>query len=392
MRAGSNGRGSVGWRTAWALLVLAGCSQDVSVTGRGEDDDSDSVVNDSGVSRVDGGSRPPEDDDGEGSPITVTPGTKDCNQLNIAFGSPRPTVFILVDRSSSMFEQNFWDPLKAGVLEVVKQLEADVEFGFSTYTGQRGGMCPELTTLDRIGTGNYSAIKQAYDGLTKPTYKGETPTAGAIEAVTKLLSDQAASAADVTMSPTVILLVTDGEPDFCDDPNVTCSRDAVVGAVQAAKAKGIGTFIFSIGGQVDRKHLGDVANAGIGQPVADRDNSVMYQCPAKKGTYSAASGSAPYFEPNVNDQSAIVSAISNVVSSVRSCVFDLQGKLKIELEYANEGTVEIDGERVPYNTPDGFRMNSATQLELLGGACERLRKPESKRVFIDFPCESITLI
>src|SRR4051812_1523647 len=122
MRAGSNGRGSVGWRTACALLLLVGCSQDVSVTDKGEqDDDSDSFVSDAGTSRVDSSTRVPDDDDSNG-PVTITPGKKDCNQLNIAFGSPRPTVFILVDRSSSMFEQNFWNPLKAGVLQVVKQL------------------------------------------------------------------------------------------------------------------------------------------------------------------------------------------------------------------------------------------------------------------------------
>ena len=392
MRVGSRDCGSVVWRTSAALLLLlAACSQDVSVTGDGEGDDAGATGSvDGGTDRTD--ARAPATDDAPRGPVTVTPGTKDCNQLNIVFGSPRPTVFILVDRSSSMFEQNFWEPLKAGVLQVVKQLEAEVNFGFSTYTGNRAAMCPELTTLDKIDINNYAAIKEAYDRLGKPTYKGETPTAAAIEGITKVLRDQQANAADTAVSPTVILLVTDGEPDFCDDPNVTCSRDAVVAAVQSAKAEGIGTFIFSIGGQVDRNHLGDVANAGVGQPVVDRQNAVMHQCPDRKGTYSQTSGSAPYFEPNVNDQTAIVKAIESVVSTVRSCVFDLQGKLQIDLDVANEGVVELDDQRIPYGTPDGFRMNSPTQLELVGGACERLRSPDVKRVFIDFPCDAITLI
>jgi hypothetical protein len=364
----------------------------VSVTGKtAADDDSDDVATaDASVARSDGSSRPRDDE--PNGPVVVTPSGKDCNQLTIAFGSPEPTVYILVDRSSSMFEFNFWNPLKAGVLEVVKRLESEVNFGFSTYTGQAGGMCPELTTLDRIGKNNYGAIKTAYDALTKPTYKGETPTAAAIDAVAKRLSDEAASAGDVAPSPTVILLVTDGEPDFCDDPNVTCSRDAVVGAVQAAKAKGIGTFIFSIGGMVDRGHLGDVANAGVGQPLVDRQNAVMYQCPQRRATYSTSSGNAPFFEPNVNDQSALVDALASVVSSVRSCVFDLQGKLKIDLGAASQGVVEIDRQRVPYNTPDGFRMNSETQLELMGASCQKLRAPGARNVAIDFPCEAILLI
>jgi hypothetical protein len=37
-------------------------------------------------------------------------------------------------------------------------------------------------------------------------------------------------------------------------------------------------------------------------------------------------------------------------------------------------------------------MNSETQLELLGSACARLRKPETQRVSIDFPCKAIELL
>jgi len=377
------------WRIAAALLWLAGCSADDPVASESEDAGRVTAAGDAGSasSRDETGRAPDATSNG---PVVVSSGKDDeCNKLELAFGTPRPTVFILVDRSSSMFEQKLWEPLKAGVLEVVERLEADVSFGFSTYTGQQGGMCPELTTLDRIATNNYAAIKAAYDGLRPPTYKGETPTSRAIEEVTKVLADKAASASDTAASPTVILLVTDGEPDFCDDPNVTCSRDAVVAAVQAAQKQGIGTFIFSVGGQVDKAHLGDVANAGLGQPVVDRQNAVMQQCPERKGSYAASAGSAPFFEPNVNDPSALVNALANVVSSVRSCVFELQGKLEIDLSVAGDGVVELDGKRVPYNTADGFRMNSTTELELLGAACEQLKKPEAKRVSIDFPCEAI---
>lgn len=34
-------------------------------------------------------------------------------------------------------------------------------------------------------------------------------------------------------------------------------------------------------------------------------------------------------------------------------------------------------------------MNNETQLELLGTGCERLKRPDTKRVFIDSPCEAI---
>jgi len=308
-----------------------------------------------------------------------------CNKVEIAFESRTPTVYVLVDRSSSMFERSLWEPLKTGVLEVVKKLESDVRFGFATYTGEKAGVCPDLTRVDGIAKGNYAAIKQAYDAVTMPRYKGETPTSLALDEVAKTLRQQ-------EPGPKFILLVTDGEADFCDDPNVTCSRDAVVASAQAAYADGIGTFIFSVGGQVDRLHLGDVANAGSGQPVSDRQQQVMYQCQNGKASYSSSDGDASFFEPDVNDQSALVNALAGVVAGVRSCVFDLKGKVEIDLASAQYGRVEVDGVRVPYDGPDGYRLNSSTELELMGAACSKLKSPEPRKVFIDFPCEAVLVI
>jgi hypothetical protein len=285
-----------------------------------------------------------------------------------------------------MFERSLWEPLKNGVLAVVDQLDDEMRFGFSSYTGARDQTCPELSMIVPVAQQNYAAIERAYNGIERPQFKGETPTSLALGEVTKTLLQEP------TDDPKYVLLVTDGEPDFCDDPNVTCSRDAVVAAAQAAFAQGVGTFVFSIGGEVDRAHLGDVANAGVGLPVEDRQMAVQYQCPQKLGSYGAASGSAPFFEPDVNDQQALVTALTGAIAGVRSCIFDLQGKVQIDLAMADQGLVTIDSELVKHGEPDGFRMNSPTQLELLGAACTRLKKPETLRVSIDFPCKAIELL
>jgi hypothetical protein len=314
------------------------------------------------------------------------PAADECNKVEIEFAPQVPSVFVLVDRSSSMFERSLWTPLKDGVLAVIEQLQGDVRFGFSSYTGAQGMQCPELTTIVPLAENNYAAIKRTYDAIAKPTFKGETPTSLALAEVTKTLLSEPAN------TPKYIVLVTDGEPDFCDDPNVTCSRDAVVAATQAAFGQDVGTFIFSVGGEVDRAHLGDVANAGLGQPVEDRQMAVHYQCPNSSATYAATSGTAPFFEPDVNDRTALVTALTSTIAGVRSCVFELQGKVKIDLKLADQGVVELDGQRVLYDGADGYRMNSETQLELLGQACTRLKSPETMRVSIDFPCEAIELL
>jgi uncharacterized protein YegL len=318
--------------------------------------------------------------------VSVPESDRDCNKLEIHFASKVPAVFILVDRSSSMFERGLWEPLKAGVLAIVEQLQHEVRFGFTSYTGQAGGTCPELIGSVPASEGNFAAIQGAYDAIMPPSYKGETPTSGALDEVAGLLDTEPPE------TPKFILLVTDGEPDFCDDPNVTCSRDAVVASAQAARARGIQTFIFSVGGQVDPNHLQDVANAGAGLPVEDRQMAVHYQCDGGTAQYGTETGRARYYEPNVNDQKALIESLSGVVAGVRSCLFELQGKLKIDLAAADQGVVAIDGTPVPYGGDDGYRMNSATQLELLGGACEALRKPGPRSVLIDFPCEAVLLL
>src|SRR4029079_19077413 len=57
-----------------------------------------------------------------------------CQQTMRSFKPKIPTVFILVDRSFSMFDtnqqgNNAWTPLRSGVLQVVSDLQADVRFG-----------------------------------------------------------------------------------------------------------------------------------------------------------------------------------------------------------------------------------------------------------------------
>jgi hypothetical protein len=99
------------------------------------------------------------------------PPPDECNRVDVSFAPRVPSVFLLVDRSSSMFERSLWNPLKDGVLAVVEQLDGDIRFGFSSYTGQVM-QCPQLSTVVPIAEQNYDAIKRAYDVITMPQFKG----------------------------------------------------------------------------------------------------------------------------------------------------------------------------------------------------------------------------
>ena len=192
-----------------------------------------------------------------------------CSQLAIGFESRTPTALIVVDRSSSQWDNkpnDTWEPMKAGILQVVQEVQNDIRVGMVTYTGQNGGVCPDLyPAMDQVkfDKNNYARISADINAVQQPSYKGETPTAVTLQQAVPVLL------ADPSPGDKVMLLVTDGDPDFCNDPDRVCSMDAVIGAVQDAYSKGVSTTVFGLKrAELSEQHLRDVANAGTGQPVA----------------------------------------------------------------------------------------------------------------------------
>ena len=152
-----------------------------------------------------------------------------------------PTVYLLVDRSSSMFHcltgntggavcadmtNTSWYNLKIAIESVVSQLDSKVRFGFATIFGTNpsgGGMCPSLQGMltDNVAPAlnNAATIKTLYDSLpfppnsTQSGAKFEAPTSESLGVVANALL------ADTNPGARYILFVTDGQPDYCDDSN-----------------------------------------------------------------------------------------------------------------------------------------------------------------------------
>ncbi|WP_437993850.1 vWA domain-containing protein [Sorangium sp. So ce145] len=304
-----------------------------------------------------------------------------CQQLDITFEPQTPTVMIVVDRSGSMYGSGFWDPLKTAVLSVVDRLQDRVRFGFLTFTGTANQQCPLLAGADGIALNHHAAIAAAYDeASTVPPGKLETPTAMTFNetVVPELL-------AFPEPGPKYILFVTDGEPDRCDDVRAECARDDVVGAVQDAYEQGIGTFVFGLGSGALAQHLQDVANAGAGQPVERPRSGTDADCFLGAGTYADAGGTATYYTPDPTDASSLEDELDAAIAGVKSCTFDLQGSIEVDLRNASLGQVLLDGTPVPYDAQNGWTMESATQLTLVGDACEQLK--DAQEISFDFPCE-----
>ncbi len=376
----------------------------VDTDGDGEADHTGDPIDTDGDGRADGIDT---DGDGELDYEFNTPNrVQGCNDLDVEFESVTPTVLVLVDRSSSMFDQPLadypsrWEPLKEALVGddgIVTTLQSGIRFGFAAYTHQaQNGIaaCP-LFNATSIGTNNYETIKAEYDAVSSDPIdpsvpdvndvnpsKGETPTGAALSAATAILADLEA------IGPKFILLVTDGEPDTCAAPDPQCGQDMAIAAAQAAFDQGIGTYAIGVG-EIGRNHLQDLANAGSGQPVISRPPAENCEgLTTNLATYSGESGSARVFNPSNPDQ--LKADIAGVVGSTRSCVYTMNEE--VDLEKANLGTVLVNDVEARYEDENGWRMNSATELELLGDSCIAVKTTINPDVYISFPCDSFVVV
>lgn len=380
-----------------------GVPDGVDTDGDGEADHTGTPIDEDGDGRPDGIDT---DDDGEIDYTFNTPNrVQGCNDLEVEFESVTPTILVLVDRSSSMFDQpladfpNRWEPLKealVGSSGIVTSFQSGIRFGFAAYThqAQNGAAACPLFNATSIGTNNFATIKDEYDAVSSDPVdpsvppindsnpsKGETPTGAAINAAAAVLSEFSA------VGPKYILLVTDGEPDTCAAPDPQCGQDESIAAAQAAFSQGIGTYAIGVG-EIGLQHLQDLANAGSGQPVQQRP--VPSNCEGavfNLGSYSTSGGTATVFNPSDPDQ--LKADIAGVVGSTRSCVYTMNEE--VELDKANLGTVLVNDVVAEYEDENGWRMNSPSELELLGASCIAVKTTIAPDVYISFPCDSFAV-
>lgn len=289
----------------------------------------------------------------------------DCPSAEVTFTPQIPTVLLLIDQSGSMTtrfgRQSRWDAVRDALTAeegVIDSLQGQVRFGLALYTSHNGSLsgniCPILTEVPPA-IDNLAAISAVYD---EAEPEEETPTGDAIFVVTESLS------AFSEPGPKVIVLATDGEPDTCAEPNPQRGQALAIEAVEAAYAAGIRTYVIAVGNEIGQEHLQDIANAGAGWQ--DGDPLV------------------PFYQPA--DQAAMIETFSSIVQDVRECVLTLDGAILPGQE--DRGTVTINGDVVPFNDPDGWRVNSPSEIELTGAACE-LIQGGNVDVRVEFTCEAL---
>jgi hypothetical protein len=341
---------------------------------------------------------------GEGVGGDGAGGVPSCIDVDVDFTPQIPTVLLLIDRSGSMNANNFGDAVQAAVdagtytlgdcpadndwrwnvvrdvlmnptKGIVKPLEDRVRFGLSLYSSNNGQvkdgapeeidttkMCPVLIDVP-IALGNHQAM---LDQFKCNDIADDTPTGES------LLAAAATLKAFKEPGPKVIVLATDGEPDSCECPDfgnnmpAKCRvagvpamiKDQVVATAKDIHKDDITIHVINVSTPSEaslQQHLADVADAGGGQ---------VY----------------PGFSPG-----ALSSAFDDIINGVRSCVIDLSGEIAKGKE--STGVITLDGDPLVLDDPDGWQVNTPSQIELLGDACDTIKSGDHA-LAIKFPCES----
>jgi len=379
--------------------------------------------------------------------IITNPDAGACQQVDYTFEPKIPTVYLVVDRSGSMFHclssgenvcpnqaDTSWSKLKDAIEGVLGQLDSQVRFGFTTIYGTNpssGGSCPVLsgTLSDNVppALNNAAAIKTLYDGLVWPNIsdsstpgkKLESPASEALAGAAKALM------ADTTPGDKYMIFITDGQEDYCDDSIDICSSDSTVWRLQSAFAAGIKTVVFGLQTAQFNLPAGVLqafANAGAGEPTVaplhgtGQISDFYYQCNGGRGglwmtdvatagktaaagvslgTDATTAGSTMPYKPNASDQTMLATQLAAALSGVKSCSFDLSninGKaISVDLNQLSKASIAIDGTTVQLdpNNGNGWDMTSASTLQLFGNACDKWRDPNAKNIAFNFPCEII---
>lgn len=337
-------------------------------------------------------------------------GASGCIEVEVEFEPQIPNVVLLIDQSGSMnagdgFGPAVEDAITAGTYTpwdcegeedyrwnvvrnvlfhpdtgVVKPLENAVRFGYASYTN-RGDACPDLEEV-AIDFGTHSAMLAEHTCGDFPP-SGDTPTR---ESLTQVAEQFALVDLE---GPKIIVLATDGLPDNCmcnnwsqsgacanancdDDemvdrdgtmlcPEQAEQYDVVIEAQRIHEELGITIEVINVSNPNNAtlaEHLDDVAERG--------------------GALSGASIDG--FNP-----AALTTAFQTIIDGVRSCAIDLDGEITAGKE--DTGVVTLDGVDLLYNGPDGWVVNSPTQIELVGMACETIKSGDHD-LDVTFPCDA----
>jgi hypothetical protein len=294
-----------------------------------------------------------------GAPILAPP--PPCESVTVGFDELRPALTLLVDQSLSMrfhypdaeSPVTRWsligDALFDATRGVVKEFESSVRFGIAFFTSQSrvvGGLCPILREVPARAR-NYEALNTLYRSLAP---EGDTPTGEALQQLVTELQGVP------TRGPRAILLVTDGNPDTCQQPDPDEGLPQAVAAAQRAFENGIDLYVLGISNDIAGGNLQQLANAGKGRPL-DR-------------VWGVDVDAARPFQAT-SDVQGLTAQLAEILNGIPLCEVSLQRD--VAADELRESEVLLDGQPLSQSGVDGYTLKDSRHLVIVGRACDAIR-------------------
>lgn len=365
---------------------------------------------------------------------TSTSGTTDtsssCAKAEVKFDPVIPTIYMLVDRSGSMdwsidsddqnprANESRWEVVKQALLAqggngtpegVIRRIQDQAYLTASLYHTS-GSECPAMT---HAGDGkpklsNLLPIKSMFDSFGPAN---GTPSAESIFKVWEQIDDD-------TRENKIFVFATDGEPSnytSCSDQNgvsktlpssVTMhdtqnqpgplAKERAVRVVHQMRESGIPTFVIGVGPAAIQAGLGDhldeLARAGAGVNVYLQPGQPGYVPPGdpaypKNPVPNAGNGENDAFFFKGNSSELLYQAFESIIIGSRPCKFTL--KNAILDGFQDTGELSINGVKKTLKDPNGWRVNSLTEIEVLGSSCTQIRENADVDLKVEFSCEAV---
>jgi hypothetical protein len=254
------------------------------------------------------------------------------------------------------------DALFDPTLGVVKRFETSVRFGIAFFTSQSrvaGGLCPILREVSARAR-NYEPLNALYRSLA-PT--GDTPTGDALQQLVTELQ------AVPSRGPRAILLVTDGDPDTCQQPDPDDGLPQAVAAAQRAFDSGIPMYVLGISNDIAGGNLQQLANAGNGRPL-DR-------------VWGVDAAAAQPFQATDNVQ-GLTAQLTEILASIPLCEVSLQRD--VTSDELSKSEVRLDGQPLRQSEMDGYFLRDSRHLAVVGAACDAI-KAGGMRLSVRISCD-----
>jgi hypothetical protein len=342
-----------------------------------------------------------------------TGGTGTCAEANITATNGIPTIWLLIDGSSSM-QQDYgnttrWRALREALVGpdgVLRELDDRINFGMAIYAGRYidedgdpinpQNACPIPGTpipptmsvpihencngVDSgdcgqiIGTmagQNFPQLEAALPGDRSPGER--TPSGEALNWLYDQLEDGIIEP-DNQRAPIYVIFATDGEPNSCSggggSPTFQLSEDAIA----RGRDLQVTTYVISLAQGNDltgqfAAHLQRAANLGAGLDANAMPGAMLY---------------------SPQDPQELSMALETLLTATLGCTAPLRGTLQDVSAACTDGVVRLNGEILPCDDPNGWTVDSAGRnIILQGSACEMFMNSAAVMVNATFACDSI---